>query len=155
MGSIKQQSPETKMQLMSTSMGAVSSFMRARYQRQAAEFTAKQLERNAKARYAQGTRQAYEEQRQGRIMLSNARAAMGASGGSTADAGAIQQLAGIKADTDYNAMSAIFGAESESQGLYEKAQAVRFEGKAKSLATKTRGISSVLSDAAKIRKNWV
>ncbi|MES9841227.1 MAG: hypothetical protein ABW134_11795 [Candidatus Thiodiazotropha endolucinida] len=154
MGSIKDQTPETKMQLMSTTMSAVSAFVRSRFQRDASDFTTKQLERNAKARFALGTRQAYEEQRQGRIMMSNARAAMGASGGTTTDAGAINQLADIKQTSDYNAMSAIFGAKSESQGIFEKAQAVRYEGEQKSLLTKTRGISSVLSDAAKIRKNW-
>ena len=154
MGSIKDQTPETKMQLMSTTMRTVGAFVRARYQRDASDFTARQLERNAKARFALGTRQAYEEQRQGRVIMSNARAAMAASGGSTTDAGAVNQLADIKQTSDYNAMSAIFGAKSEAQGLFEKAQAVKYEGEQRALQTQVRGISSVLSDAAKIRKNW-
>ncbi|MCG7985066.1 MAG: hypothetical protein JAY90_20240 [Candidatus Thiodiazotropha lotti] len=135
-------------------MTTLSRFMQARAAEKAAEFTAKQLERNAKARFAQGTRQAYEEQRQGRLMISNARAAMAGSGTSTTDAGATTQLANIKATADYNALSAVFGAKSEAQGIFEKAQAVRYEGKTKANAQRVKAVSTVLSDAMKIRENW-
>ncbi|MEW7973867.1 MAG: hypothetical protein AB2821_10335 [Candidatus Thiodiazotropha endolucinida] len=159
MGKNTQSSNEDRMKLMSTSMQAVSSLMQAHYQLQASRFTEGQLKRNAKARFALGTRQAYEEQRQGRIMMSNARAAMGASGGTTTDAGAINQLADIKATADFNSLSAIFGAKTEAMGLREKAETTLYEGRAKaikSLATwlpkkeikeKEDKVSSILSDA--------
>ncbi|MEW8111464.1 MAG: hypothetical protein AB2777_21175 [Candidatus Thiodiazotropha endolucinida] len=141
MGRKIQVSAEDRMRLMSTSMQVASSLMQAQYHLQASKFTANQLKRNAKARFAQGTRQAYEEWRQGRIMISNARAAMGVSGGSTTDAGAVNQLAGIKAVTDFNARSAVFGGQSEAMGLREKAEATLLEGRAKALKASVSGLS--------------
>ncbi|MEW8287243.1 MAG: hypothetical protein AB2563_11120 [Candidatus Thiodiazotropha endolucinida] len=136
-----QVSAEDRMRLMSTSMQVASSLMQARYHLQASEFTADQLKRNAKARFALGTRQAYEERRQGRVMMSDARAAMAASGGSTTDAGAFNQLADIKTVTDFNARSAIFGGQSEVMGLREKAEATLLEGRAKALKASVSGLS--------------
>lgn len=141
-----------KQQLMSTTLATLSQIMQARATERAAQYTAKQLERNAKARFARGTRQAYEERRQGRITLSNARTAMAGSGTSTTDAGAIRQLADIKTTADYNALSAVFGAKSEAQGLYEKAEAVRYEAKTKAYAKRAKAVSTVLSETMKIRE---
>ena len=144
----------TQQQLMVTSLNAISGFIQARNERRAADYIAKQLERNAQARYAQGTREAYEIQRQGRIMASDARAAMAFSGGGTTDVGAIDQLARIKSDTDYNAMSAVFGASSEAGGLLNKASAIKAEAKLKANEKRIKTVSTVLSDSVKIRENW-
>lgn len=133
--------PKT-IQILSTGLSAVGDIKKGNADKKAADFEAAQLVKNAKAKYAQGTRRAAEEQRKGRIMESNARAAFAGSG-AAADAGTAQQLAKIRGVGDYNALAAMFQAKTESQGLRTQAAGKRYEGK----LAKQKGISSALGRA--------
>lgn len=115
---------------------------------QAAKFEAKQLERNAKATFAEGTRAAAEHMRQGRIAESNSRAQMAGSGGVTDDPSAVQTLGESNANAQYNALAAMYSYKSAAQGQTTQAQARRLEGKNAKRASRLKALSTVISGGA-------
>ena len=116
----------------------------------AKKFEASQINRNAKAISAKGNREAYETRRQGKVLASNARAAMAGSGGLTSDAGAVEDLAKIKRTTDYNALSALFESETQAENLKMKAKARTLEGRQGNIGGLRKSLSTVLSNSDKI-----
>jgi len=86
---------------------------------------AAQMRRAATAKKAEGSRQAYDMREAGERVMSDARAAMAAGGGTTD----IKQLADIKETTDYNVLSTIFAAEEEASQLEYGATVKEHEGK--------------------------
>lgn len=114
----------------------------------AARFKAKQVERNAIAKRAQGTRQTQEGLRLGRKLQSDAQAIMAAGGGSTTDAAAIEQKASLQQATDYNALTALFEAGEQAEGLDLAAQGIRVEGKAAKKAGQRKALSTILDSSS-------
>ena len=110
----------------------------------AARFKAKQVERNAIAKRAQGTRQTQEGLRIGRKLQSDAQAQMSAGGGSTTDVGAIEQKAKLKSATDYNALTALFESEEQAKGMDLAAKGIRMEGKMAKKAGQRKALSTIL-----------
>jgi hypothetical protein len=129
-----------------TALGMGGDILGGMAEEKSAKRDAAQMVRNAKARYAEGTRAAGETQRQGQRMLSDARAAMAAGGGTTTDAGAIEQQAKIQQATDYNALASLFEAETESDAMKYGAAVKRYEGK----AAKRAGFMSALKKATSL-----
>lgn len=111
----------------------------------AARFKAKQVERNAIAKRAQGTRQTQEGLRVGRKLQSDAQAQMAAGGGSTTDVGAVEQKAKLKQATDYNALTALFEAEEQAKGMDLAAKGIRMEGKMDKKAAQRQALSTLIS----------
>jgi len=111
-----------------------------------AKFKAQQIERNAKARRASGTRETQEGLRKGRVLQSDAIAQMAAGGGAF-DAGSIEQLAELKQTTDYNALTALFEAEEQAKGLDLAAKGVRIEGKMAKKKGQRKALSTILTGA--------
>ena len=105
-------------------------------QKDAAYADAARLEQMGVARYAQGTREAQEETRAGDIMISDARAAQAAGGGTTTDPAAIQTQASIASDAEYNSLMAMYDAKLEKQGMDSQASSIRKAAKAKARNTK-------------------
>lgn len=99
-------------------------------------------ERRAKAATAVGQRKASETRRQGRVIQSDAKAAMAAGGGVTDDAGAIEQLANIAQVTDYNQLAALYEGDTEAEGL-------RLENKFNKKIARTKQFATALSGASK------
>ena len=116
----------------------------------ALKFQAKQLERNARALEAKGTRDAAEIRRQGKVLSSNARAAMAGAGGSASDAGAVEGLAKLKGATDYNALAALFESETKADEMTAKARAKTFQARQAEEAGAKKSLSTVLSNSDKI-----
>ena len=85
--------------------------------RDAGNFTASRLLDNAKSRLARGSREAREIGRQGRVMESDAAAALGGQGA----AGDPVLLAKIRAKSNSNALSALFDAREESYDIRQQA----------------------------------
>lgn len=135
---------------MDTAFNIGSSIAEGNAADKAARFKAKQVERNAIAKRAQGTRQTQEGLRQGRKLQSDAIAAMAAGGGSTTDVGAIEQKAKLKQATDYNALTALFEAEEQAKGMDLAAKGMRMEGKMAKKAGQRKAISTIMEDADKI-----
>lgn len=120
-----------------------------------ADFQASQLEANAKASKAKGTRDAEEERRRGDIILSNARAAMAGSGGVTTDAGAIETLAGIQNETDYNSLATLYEGDERATSLRTAASAKKYEGKIARTRGITGSIGSMLQRYSKYKKRSI
>ena len=124
-------------------------------------FEAKQLDENARNRFAAGTRRAQNQRRRGAIMVGNAKAAQAASGGVTTDSGAIRQQA--KIEREYNALSAseLYQASREAGGMHAQAASKRYEGRTARRegeymrrAAHMQGFASVLDDASDIYSKW-
>ena len=119
-------------------------------QQKSKKFEARQLDRNAKALSAKGSRDEQEIRRQGKVLSSNARAAMGGAGGVVGDAGGIESLAGLKGATDYNALAALFESETKADSLKTKARSARMEGSRAMTTGVKKSLSTVLKNSDKI-----
>ena len=100
----------------------------------------------AKTQMATGSRRAYEAGRKGRILQSDIQAAQAASGGAV-DAGSIERMAKVGAETEYNVLSALYEGK-------QKATTARYEGKIKKKAAKKRALSTLLSGGASAYKSY-
>jgi hypothetical protein len=128
-----------------TAIGAGSAISEGITTQKAKDYEAAQLFQAAKAMQAKGTRASADQRRKGEIIQSNARAAMAGSGGVTSDAGAIEQLGEIKQATDYNALAAIYEAETKAQGLRARGKAALYEGKAAKKAGQRKALGTLLT----------
>lgn len=120
----------------------------------AAEREAAQLRDQGKAEYAASTRESYEHARQGKIMQENARAAQAASGGTTSDAGALDQLSSLGRDASYNSLSALFEGKSKRRGLIRQAHERRIAGAEAKAASRMKAVSTVLSGGSKMFSHY-
>lgn len=110
----------------STALSAVSSIGGGIAAGKAAKIEAREMERQAIARQAEGSHRAAEEHRQKRLALSRAMAVGAASG-----AGRDFQLEGeIEGEGEYRGLLAMFEGENEAQSLRRSAQIRRAEGSA-------------------------
>ena len=137
-----------------TSMNIANPIIKGFGVKKAKEFEAQQLKRNANAIASKGNREANETRRKGKILASNARAAMGGSGGTTTDAGSVNQLSDIKQATDYNALSALFEAETQADSMKLAAKAKKAEGGRAMAAGATKSISTILKNSDKLFKPY-
>lgn len=113
----------------------------------AANAEARQLRRNSKATYAEGTRTAQEYYRQGQINTSNMRAQMAGSGGVTTDAAAVESLGESDRIGSYNAMSAMFSHQVKSDAQAYQAKVRRVEGKNAKRASRIKALGTIISGA--------
>lgn len=114
---------------------AAGTALSAKSQMEEGADTAAQHARAAKASYAEGTRKSAEIRRQGRVLKSDAAAAMAAGGGVTDDPGAIQQLSEIEQVVDYNALTALYEGSARAKELQRTGRAAAKAGRKRALAT--------------------
>jgi len=138
---------------LGTVAGAVGSYAEGKQARQAAKFESQQLEAQATAAYAKGTKEAALERRKAAILASDTRAAQAGSGAAF-DEGAVETLGDISAEGEYNALSALFEGESQQAGLKAQAAARRWEGKQQAAAAGRKTLSTILSGASKAYKSY-
>lgn len=142
--------PATIFQAVGTGLQAAGELRRGKQVKDAKDFEAQQYDELAKAEYARGTREAYESKRETDIAVSDARAAMGASGGTTTDEGAIEGLAKIESQGQYNALAALFDAKVDQDQLRLEAESSRYEGSLAKSEGRRRALATVLSGASKM-----
>lgn len=94
----------------------------------------------AKTQMAAGTRRASEATRAGNIVESNARAAMAAGGGDPSDAGSLELLGKIAAESEYNSLAAMYEAKTA-------ASITKWEGEKAREVSKTQALTTVLKGA--------
>ena len=140
--------PVTLMAVAATGLQAAGQLRQGKAIKQQKDFEEAQLKQQATARYAEGTREAYEERRRADIVSSNARAAMAASGGTTTDEGASEQLAKIGAEGDYNVLASLFDAKVDAQSLQTRAAAADYEGKLARKESRFKALSTVIGGAS-------
>jgi hypothetical protein len=115
--------------IVSTILGASSQASQGIAANQAAQYNAAQSVAAGKAAVGAATRKAYNEQRQGNLVRSRAQAVAAASGGGSLDPSVIDATGRIQAQTDYNAMSALYEGQTAQQGYNNQAALDRAEGK--------------------------
>lgn len=137
--------PVSLMAVASTGLQVMGQLQQGKAIKKSKDFEEAQLQQQATARYAEGTREAYEQRRRSDIVESNARAAMAASGGTTTDEAAEGQLAKIGAEGDYNVLASLFDAKLDAQGLQNRAAAADYEGKLARKESRFKALSTVMS----------
>lgn len=134
--------------LAGTALQAGGAIQAGNAAKRGADFEAAQLQRNAMAQRAMGTRQAFQQRQEGATMMSNARAAIAAGGGSTTDAGSMEMLADISEMTDYNVLAALYDSESKAQGLDTEAAVKKYEGKLARQQGRMKALTTTLTGAS-------
>jgi hypothetical protein len=119
-----------------------STLMDLKGQREQTAFDSAMADRKATLAKATSQRRAMEARRQGDRTASDAQAVMAGSGGVTDDAGAVEQIANIKATSDYNALAALYSGNTEAKGL-------QIEDKMRRKASKNKQIATALGGASK------
>ena len=142
------------MMIASTMLSATQSVSQGIAGKNAAKFQAGMEEQRANLAMARGTREASEARREGRIIESNARAAMAAGGGDTTSAGSINQLSKIGRDAEYNALSAIFNAETTAGANRAQAQAYKMQGDRALSSGIMGGLTTALSGGSQIYQDY-
>lgn len=104
----------------------------------------KQYEAQAKAEAATGQREGIERKRQSDLLASRALAIAAASGGGALDPTVVNIIAGIDAQGDYGARSAIYGGETAAQGSRLKGALSLYEGKAARQAARIQALSQLV-----------
>jgi len=118
------------------------------------QYEAAQLDQNANAKTAQGTREAAEKLRKGRVAVSDAQAQMAAGGGLASDAGSVEQLAQIEQVAEYNALNALYSRNTEAAGLRDQAKGKRYSGKVAKKAGRAKALSTIISGGSKAYESF-
>lgn len=123
------------MMVAQTAMGAYGALQegKAAYQqgkldRMSAYNEGRQSLQNAIEAQGAANRQAFDIRHQGKVMESDAVAAMVAAGGSASDSGAIEHLSKIERNVDYEALNAVFEGDVRASEHRKKAQAAFYSG---------------------------
>jgi len=135
---------------INTVASGTNEFARGLGQANTYKFQAGQEKQAAKAAIATGSRAAYERAREGRIVESNARAAMAAGGGSSADPGMVRLLSRIGRDAQYNSLAAMFEGEQAAYGHRAQANAYELAGKQAMTSSAIGGLTTILSGGSSI-----
>ena len=96
-------------------------------EKELAEYRAKQLAQNAGQARASAQHKAEEERRQAGLVRSRAKA-IGASGGAIQGTDVENILAGLTAEGEYNAKSALYEGEEAARGMEAQADSERYSG---------------------------
>ena len=104
---------------------------------------AAQLRQNASAALATGTRQSYEQRRQGERLKSDA-VALNAAGGGGMDTAMLERMARIEADTEYSVLARLYEGQTQSAALRYAARAKEEEARASSRNSMLSAIPSIL-----------
>lgn len=143
------------LQVVGTIVSMAGHLQRGKAAEAARNFEAQQIEEKAKLKDALAQREAIEERRKKRILISNAIARAGASGGGVyGDGSVMKTIEGIEATGEQNALTALWEGRQESFFLRNQANALRFEGKQARKAGRIGALSSVLSGGASIAKTY-
>lgn len=140
--------------LGSTALQAGGQIAAGNNARKDANYQAGILQQDANAARATGTYQAYETRRQGRVAMSDARAAMAGSGGVTTDPGATDILGNISNTYGYNALMALYNANAKARGLDAASLAKRYEGKLAQRASRIKALGTAISGGTSAYGIW-
>lgn len=134
---------------MGSLLKAYGQVRQGRAAKKAAYFEAKQMERQAFAAEAEGQAQAAIDRREGRYAVSRARAVAAGSGAGVSDPTVVNLMADLEAESEYNALSALYSGKSEAMNLRLGARSRRKEGKAARTAAYLGAASTIFEGAEK------
>jgi hypothetical protein len=134
-----------------TILSGIGQISAANNQAAAMDYQAKADEVRGQQEKAASEREAMEERRQGRLMMSRARAVGGASGG-----GQDYDLLGdLASETEYRSLMALWGGEERKRGRDASAAARRMEASATRSAGKIAGFGTILTGGARWANSYM
>ena len=136
--------------IASTVLSAGSAISQGDAAKKVAGYEAKQFDAQANREFASGTRESAEYARKGRILASNARAQMAGSGGVTDDPQATEILGEIAGNAKYNALAAMYSAETRSKGLRDRGKGRRVEGRIAQRAGRWSALGTAIGGASQV-----
>lgn len=104
-----------------------------------------QLRANAGVARAQAQREAINQERQTKFMLSRAQALAAASGGRSTDPTIVNLEGNIAGEGEYRRLAAIYNGEAQATGNEYQAEVTQRQGQTVNQATNTKSLSTVLS----------
>lgn len=129
-----------------------------RAQREAANYSAAQLEANAGQQQAAAQRAAAEEIRKSIMLQSRAVAIAAASGGGAVDPTVLALIAGVAGEGQLAAETQIYNGDERARQLREQAKATRYEGELRGAAGEIASRNALLSIGGTIlsgmSKDW-
>lgn len=120
-----------------------------------AKSKAEQSEIAGREAVAASQRQAIQVRRQGNLVQSRAQAVAASSGAGASDPTVLDIMGGIGAQTEYNALSALYVGQSEARNRQAEANAARFEGKQAMVKGFMDAGASVLSGGASLYDKYM
>lgn len=124
-------------------MGGLAKIGEGFARKRAADLSAKQLRKRAKARRAEAGAEAREEIRQGDLIESRNMAVAAASGASLADPTFIRLMADVDADSEYRALTRLYEGETEARSDEIEAKVRKREGRAVLVSSILSGVESM------------
>ena len=134
-----------------TVLSGIGQISAANSQAAALEYQAETDRIQAQQEKAAAEREAMEERRQGRLLISRARAAGGASGGGMD----FDILGDLASETEYRSLMALWGGEERARGRRESANARMMEAKSVRTAGKIGGFGTILTGGARWFNDYV
>ena len=131
-----------------TVLSAGSAIMGGKAAKEAADYEAQQMDAQGDSQMAAASLKAFETAKQGDILLSNQRAAQAGSGGTTSDAGAVEQHSELSRKIQCNTLSEVFAGERRRASLRKGANAKRIEGRNAQKSSYAKAASTVISGAS-------
>lgn len=120
----------------------------------AAQYEAGALRTAGGQALASSQRVAYGERRQKDLALSRAQAVAAASGGGATDKGVLDIMAGIEAQGEYNAMSALYEGQAAKQAYETQADLTSYAGKQARMAGFLKGTTTALAGGSSLYEKY-
>lgn len=136
--------------IATAAIGAYSAYAQGEAAKNAADFEAKQMERNASEARAVAQREAVEQRRRATLAQSRALAVASASGAGALDNTLVDLIGDIGAEGELNSRSALYSGESRASGMETSASARRFEGSQTQRAGQMKAFSTLLSSGSSL-----
>lgn len=140
--------------IASTVLAGLSGISKAKSEKKAAKNDEAQAAREASLARATSQRDAIEEQRQGRLARSRAKAVAAASGAGVSDPTVIDRFADLEAEGAYGAASRLFEGESGALGYLDYGASRRREARARSRAYGLETAATVLSGVQSFQSKY-
>lgn len=120
----------------------------------AAQYEAGALRQAGGEAVAASQRAAYGERRQKDLALSRAQAVAAASGAGATDKGVLDIMAGIEAQGEYNAMSALYEGQAAKQNYETYADLTSYAGKQARMAGFLKGTTTALAGGSSLYEKY-
>ena len=134
---------------MGSLLKAYGQVRQGRAAKKAAYAEARQMERDAISAESEASVEAGSYRREGRYAASRATAVAAGSGASVRDPTVLNIMAGLEAESEYNALSALYSGKSEALRLRAGARARRAEGRASRTAGYLQAAATIFDEAQK------
>ena len=142
------------MQIAGSSLNAIGTIAGGRQAEKMGRLEKEQAFDNALKTEAVSQREAISERRSGKIAKSRAKAVMAASGLSSTDTGALNIQNEIEAQSEYNAMAALYSGYDQAQKQRDQGVMSEWEGKQAKKASYINAASTILGSGSSMYERY-